>query len=104
MQTVEFNRLFEIVKFKLYDRTIEGNEFETCIPTNKQGVLISATNTAEKVNAGVDVINVLSRFYNVSAPIFCDGAESVNNYMKNRGSNGFPQGNNRASINDFNVK
>lgn len=76
------NRLFEIVKFKLYDRTIEGNEFETCTPTNKQGVLISATNTAEKINAGVDIINVLSRFYNVSAPIFCDSAESVNNYLK----------------------
>lgn len=76
------NGMFQIVKFKLFDKTIEGNEFEVCIPTNKAGVPISATNTAEKINAGLDIINVLSRFYNVSAPIFCDQAESNNNYLR----------------------
>lgn len=75
------NRLFEIVKFQLFDKTIEGNEFESCIALNKAGVPISATNTAEKINAGLDIIRTLSRFYNVSAPIFCDGAESNNNYL-----------------------
>lgn len=75
------NRQFEIVKFQLFDKTIDGNEFETCIALNKAGVPISATNTAEKINAGLDIIRTLSRFYNVSAPIFCDGAESNNNYL-----------------------
>lgn len=76
------NSLFQIVKFQLYDKTIDGNEFECCIALNKAGVPISATNTAEKINAGLDIIRTLSGFYNVSAPIFCDQAESNNNYLK----------------------
>lgn len=79
------NSMFEIVKFKLYDRTNEGNEFEACIPTNQNGVLIAVTNTAERVNAGLDIIAKLSEFYNVSAPIFIDSAESVNEFI-NTGS------------------
>jgi len=79
------NGLFEIVKFKLFDKTIEGNEFECCIPCNKSGVPIAATNNAEEINAGLDIIRTLSQFYNVSAPIFCDNAESVNEYL-NTGS------------------
>lgn len=76
------NELFQIVKFQLFDKTNDGNEFEACIATNKSGLPISATNTAEKINAGIDIINLLSKFYNVSAPIFCDGAESNNNYLE----------------------
>lgn len=74
------NGLFNLVKFQLFDKTIDGNEFEACIALNKSNVPISATNTAEQINAGLDIINTLSNFYNVSAPIFCDGAESNNNY------------------------
>lgn len=76
------NGLFLIVRFKLFDKTIDGNEFECCIATNKAGVPISATNTAESINAGMDIIATLMKFYNVSAPIFCDQAESVNEYIK----------------------
>jgi DNA repair exonuclease SbcCD ATPase subunit len=76
------NRMFEIVKFQLYDKTNDGNEFEVCIALNKSGIPIAATNTAEKINAGLDIIRTLSNFYNVSAPIFCDQAESNNNYLR----------------------
>lgn len=74
------NRLFRIVKWQLFDRTLEGNEFEACIPLNLAGVPVSVTNTAERLNIGIDIINRLSEFYEVSAPIFVDGAESVNAY------------------------
>ena len=76
------NGMFQIVRFKLFDRTNDGNEFEACIATNAAGVPIAVTNTAEQINAGLDIINTLSHFYNVSAPIFADGAESVNSYLK----------------------
>jgi chromosome segregation ATPase len=76
------NSMFEIVKFQLFDKTNDGNEFEACIPLNKKNVPISSTNTAERINAGLDIIRTLSSFYNVQAPIFCDGAESVNNFVK----------------------
>ena len=76
------NGLFQVVKWKLLDKTNEGNEFECCIATNLSGVPIKATNTAEKINAGLDIIRTLSTFYNVQAPIFCDGSESVNRYIE----------------------
>lgn len=75
------NGLFSIVRFKLFDKTIDGNEFECCIATNKAGVPISATNTAEQINAGLDIINTLTQFFGAKAPIFCDRAESVNEYI-----------------------
>ena len=75
------NNLFETVRFKLFDTTNEGNEFEACIAVDLMGVPISATNTEAKVNTGLDIINALSKYFQVSAPIFCDEAESVNKYI-----------------------
>jgi DNA repair exonuclease SbcCD ATPase subunit len=75
------NRMFEIVKFKLFDKTNDGNEFEACIALNKSGVPIAVTNTAEKINAGLDIIRTLSNFYNVSAPVFIDNSEAVNSFI-----------------------
>lgn len=75
------NSLFRIVKFQLFEKTIDGNEFECCTATNLSGVPIAATNTAEKVNAGLDIISTLCHFHNVTAPIFCDGRESVNDLL-----------------------
>ena len=75
------NGLFQIVRFKLFDTTNDGNEFEACIPTNTFGIPIAATNTAEQINAGLDIINTLTQFFGAKAPIFCDRAESVNEYI-----------------------
>lgn len=75
------NGLFQIVRFKLFDTTNDGNEFEACIPTNSFGIPIAATNTAEQINAGLDIINTLTGFFGAKAPIFCDRAESVNEYI-----------------------
>lgn len=72
------NGMFDLVRFKLFETTNDGNEFEACVPTNVQGVPYAATNTASQINMGLDIIRVLSRFYNVSAPVFIDRAESVN--------------------------
>lgn len=75
------NSMFRIVKFQMFDKTIDGNEFDCCIPTNLSGVPISATNNAERINAGLDIINTLCTFNNVTAPIFCDNRESVNDIV-----------------------
>ena len=69
--------MFEHVTFKLYDYTLENNPVETCVPL-VNGVPFFVANTAAKVNAGLDIINALCKFYNVCAPIFIDGRESVN--------------------------
>lgn len=75
------NSLFSIVKFKLFDYTIDGNESETCVPM-VDGVPFQSVNTAGKVNAGLDIINALTKFYGILAPIFIDGRESVNRLIK----------------------
>ena len=38
-------------------------------------------NTAGKINAGLDIINALTREYEITAPIFIDNAESVNSIL-----------------------
>lgn len=74
------NGLFVHVTFKLFDYTIEDkdkeNPIECCVPLI-DGVPFTVANTAKQVNAGIEIINALSRFYGVSAPIFIDNRESV---------------------------
>lgn len=71
------NAAFGLVEWQLFDQTIEGNVFECCIPKNHAGVTLAATNTADKINCGLDIINTLCRHYDVIAPIFVDNRESV---------------------------
>lgn len=78
------NSMFSLVTFKLFDYNIEDakkeNPIECCIPLVR-GRYYASTNTADQVNAGIDVINTLSQFHGVSAPIFIDGRESVNEIL-----------------------
>lgn len=75
------NGLFSRVTFKLFDYTLDGNEVETCIPM-VDGVPFGVANTAGQLNAGVDIINALTKFYSVSAPIFVDRRESINELIE----------------------
>lgn len=77
----KINQKFKFVKFKLFDTQINGGENECCEATIN-GVPYSDANTASKINAGIDIINTLSEFYNVNAPIFIDNRESVVNVLK----------------------
>ena len=75
------NGLFKMVTFRLFEHTIEDvnkeNPIETCIPL-VNGVPFAVANTADQVNAGIDIINTLCNFYGITAPIFIDNRESVN--------------------------
>lgn len=70
------NAKFQFIKFKMFEEQINGGLKETC-EAMVDGVPYSDLNTASKINAGLDVINTLSEFYGVCAPIFVDNAESV---------------------------
>lgn len=74
------NALFETVRWKLFDTTLDGNEFETCIPMIG-GVAYGTCNTAKQVNAGIDIANTLAKHYGIYAPMFIDRAESVNTFI-----------------------
>jgi len=71
------NSMFNGVTWKMFDTQINGGVAETC-EALIDGVPWSAANNAAKINSGIHIINVLSVFLGVSAPIFVDNAESVN--------------------------
>lgn len=75
------NALFSRVQFKMYHTQIEdAKQVPDCV-CYIDGVRYADKNTAGKVNAGLDVINTLCAFHGVSAPIFIDNAESVNEFI-----------------------
>lgn len=77
----KINALFTKVEFKLFDTQINGGVVETAEATYK-GVPYGSLNSAAQINAGLDVINSLSKHYNKEIPIFVDNAESVNELVK----------------------
>jgi len=72
------NSNFEVVKFRLFDTQINGGLVECC-DTLVNGVPFADVNNAHKILAGLDIIKTLSKFYNITAPIFIDNRESINN-------------------------
>ena len=74
------NELFSVVKFKMFETLINGGEVETCVATIN-GVPFADLNSASRINAGLDIINAISKHYDVVAPIFIDNAESINEIM-----------------------
>ena len=74
------NDKFSLVKFKLFETQMNGGINEICEAT-VNGVLFNDVNTANKINAGLDVINVLSNYYDVTAPVFLDNRESTTNII-----------------------
>lgn len=75
------NSMFKFVTFRLFDYTLENNAVETCIPL-VGGVPYPSANTAGQINAGLDIINTLCKFYGICAPIFIDNRESVNDVVE----------------------
>lgn len=74
------NKLFRIVRFKMFNRQINGNDAETC-ECMVDGVPYSDLNNAMKINAGIDILSALSLEYGIAAPIFIDNRESVNELL-----------------------
>lgn len=74
------NGLFSLVRFKMFEQQINGAEVETCEAT-VNGVPYSDLNNAMTINAGLDIINAICKSEGVTAPIFIDNAESVNELL-----------------------
>ncbi|NFO86124.1 DUF2813 domain-containing protein [Clostridium botulinum] len=69
------------VTFKLFNQQVNGGLSETC-EALINGVPFSNANTASQINAGLSIINTLCEHYNISAPVFIDNAEAVNEINK----------------------
>lgn len=70
------NDLFRIVSFRLFREQANGGLEERCDPV-VGGVPYMGLNNGMKINAGIDIINALSRHYGVTVPLFIDNAEAV---------------------------
>lgn len=73
------NQHFKTVNFKLFETLINGAVKECCECT-VDGIPFSSLNSGHRIVAGLDIIQSLSELYGVTAPIFTDNAESLNEY------------------------
>lgn len=78
------NHRFTFTRFRLFEEQVNGALVECCealINTNGSWVPFDSANNAGRINAGVDIINALSNYYAITAPIFIDNREGVNNLI-----------------------
>jgi len=73
----KINNTFKYVTFKMFDVQINGGITETC-QAMVNGIPFSDVNNAGKINAGLDIIEAMSKYYDTYCPVFIDNAESVN--------------------------
>lgn len=75
--------MFKIVKWKMYQRNVTNEGEQEICECLVNGVPVSTNvNTAGSVNAGIDIINALSRWLDISVPLWIDGKESVTNLIE----------------------
>lgn len=80
MTESRINSLFALVRWRMYNKLINGGEEPTCIPLIG-GVEYRDANAAAKTNGGLDIINAVCQYYGVYAPIFVDNAEGINELL-----------------------
>lgn len=74
------NGRFKTIRFKLSHFQANGGISEVCkvlIPCESGLVEYEKANNAAKINAGIEIINVLSEHFGVHLPVFVDNAESI---------------------------
>lgn len=83
MITENINNNFSLIQFRLFKNQMNNGTKEICDPViknaNGQWVEYKSVNTASKVNADLEIIDVLSKHYRVNLPVIIDRAESVTN-------------------------
>lgn len=70
------NMLFSRVRFRLFREQVNGQVVPDCEAT-MDGTNYSTLSSAEKIYAGLDIINGVSSHYGITAPIFIDNREST---------------------------
>ena len=79
MTSESINGKFYGIFFKLFELQVNGGLKETCECT-VDGVPYSSLNNGHRIVAGLKIIKALQELYGVSAPIFVDNAESINDF------------------------
>ena len=74
------NARFKLARFKMFNVMLNGN-VEECCETTYKGVPYRSMNNAARINVGLDIINALTSYYKVNAPVFIDNAEAVTEFV-----------------------
>ena len=82
----KINSKFKTVRFRLFQEQLNGgikDDCEVMIPT-EDGRMVPFTfaNNAARINAGLEIIDTLSKHWNLAMPVFIDNAESVTRLLK----------------------
>jgi exonuclease SbcC len=78
------NKLFSYASFRLFKPQVNGGIEDVC-ETLIDGVPYQDANHAAQINAGIEICNVFAKHTGVSAPIWVDNAEAVNNLHNTNG-------------------
>ena len=74
------NSRFKLARFKMFNIMLNGN-VEECCETTYKGVPYRSMNNAARINIGLDIINALTSYFKVNAPVFIDNAEAVTEFV-----------------------
>lgn len=74
------NSRFKLARFKMFNVMLNGN-VEECCETTYKGVPYRSMNNAARINIGLDIINALTSYFKVNAPVFIDNAEAVTEFV-----------------------
>lgn len=75
------NDHFPTVRWKLFDTQINGGIVDTCVALldcDGTPVPYESANTASQIAADMEIVDALSRHYDIRVPLFIDNAERVN--------------------------
>ena len=79
--TEKINNRFKTVNFELFEKQITNDAVIECcnvlVPNEKSMVPYKMANNASRINAGIEIIDILSEHFGIRMPIFVDNAESV---------------------------
>lgn len=71
--------LFEIVRWKMFEPNITNDGEKEICQAVIDGIPYEQTNTATRINAGIDIINGITKALDTQVPLFVDNVESVTN-------------------------
>lgn len=76
------NAFFSIVRWKFFKKNVTNDDLQEVCICHHNGVDFNSTNEADRINMAVDIVAGLSKAMGICAPIFIDGAESVNKILE----------------------
>jgi len=72
----KINKMFKGVQFRMFKEQINGGRTEDCTLI-VNGVPWNDLNSGGKIQAGIECINTIGKYFDCYAPIFCDNSEGV---------------------------